>query len=152
MYVGIRMAGMILVLLAIYGLIIWGLALALRRLGVLSGKVAVLGCLIFGGGMGFWVVRAWPLDSIMLMDLPAVLAGDAIYRWTIQIWGNPASSQAHFTIPWIYRIPQVYFMTSIVIWGILGLLAQLAHNRRHQIPRFFRGWLSTHSSARKEPV
>ncbi|MDD5082927.1 MAG: hypothetical protein PHU08_06085, partial [Dehalococcoidales bacterium] len=133
MYVTIRMAGIVLLLLAIYGLIIWGLTLALRRLGVPSGRVIVLGCLIFGGGMGLWVVRAWPMDSIMLINLPAVLAGDAIYRWTIQIWGNPASSQAHYTIPWISRIPQVYFLTSMVIWGILGLLAQLAHNRRHQI-------------------
>ncbi len=124
------------VIFTIYGLILWGLASALRRLGVPSRRVILLAFLIFAAGTGIWTALVWPLDSATLVNLPAAFLGDALYQWSIRLIGDPASSQAHYTIPWVLRVPQVYVLVSFLVWGSLGLVIQLIRNRWPQITAF----------------
>ncbi len=125
-----------MVIFTIYGLILWGLASALRRLGVPSRRVILLAFLLFAGGTGIWAALVWPLDSATLVNLPAASFGDALYQGAIRLIGDPASPQAHYTIPWVLRVPQVYVLASFVVWGPLGLGIQLVRNRWFQITAF----------------
>ncbi|MDO8567242.1 MAG: hypothetical protein Q7R57_00845, partial [Dehalococcoidales bacterium] len=72
---------------------------------------------------------AWPLDVITLINFPAVILGETIYIESIQHIGDPHSSQAHYTIPWLLRIPQVHVLASMIVWGTLGFLIQFVRNR-----------------------
>jgi hypothetical protein len=132
----------ILVLFTVYGLVLWGLTLALRRLGVPSKGSIIIAFLIFAVGTGVWVALVWPLDSSTLLNFPASLFGDALYQWSIRYLGDPSSPQAHYTIPWLLRVPQVYVVASIILWGFLGLMIQLIHNHRRQIALCFRCYRS----------
>jgi hypothetical protein len=123
----------ILVLFVFYGLIILGLTLALRRLKVPAKIAVVLGFLIFSVISGLGVVWRWPDDISVMFNLPASLIGDWIYQTSIQYLGDPHSDQAHYTIPWILRVPQVYVLASVLFWGLVGLLIQLARNGRTRV-------------------
>jgi hypothetical protein len=86
-------------------------------------KVIIAGFLIYGIAVGFTAV--WfrqHTDSVFLLNIPGTLLGDAAYNLSIRFFGDPHSSQAHITIPWLLRIPQVYIPSSIFFWGILGTL------------------------------
>ena len=86
--------------------------------------------LAYGITIGFLSVWWWYVsDNLFLANIPAVLIGDQIYTTSINIFGNPYSVQAHYTIPWILRTPQVYVSVSIVFWGLLGFVVQLVHKR-----------------------
>ena len=79
--------------------------------------------------VGFLSVWWWHFsDNIFLPNIPGVLLGDEVYVHSIDFLGDPSSAQAHYTIPWILRIPQVYVPVSILFWGLLGLIIQVAHN------------------------
>lgn len=77
------------------------------------------------GLVGTW--WSYISDSPFLPNLPAVLLGDQIYILSVDIFGNPHSGQAHYTVPWLLRIPQVYVFVSFVLWGLFGLAVKLAH-------------------------
>jgi len=86
--------------------------------------------LAYGITIGFLSVWWWYVsDNLFLPNIPAVLLGDQIYTSSIDVFGNPYSGQAHYTIPWILRIPQVYVSVSIVFWGLLGFIVQLVRKR-----------------------
>jgi hypothetical protein len=119
---------LMLVVYAIYGLILWGLISLLRRVKVSSKWAIFIVFLAFGASIGVWVALRGPQDSSVLFNFPGVLFGDAIYQWSIQQMGDPHSFQAHYTIPWLLRIPQVYVLVSIVIWGLFGLVVQQIYN------------------------
>lgn len=68
-----------------------------------------------------------------MINFPATYFGDTIYGWSIQLLGNPHSFHAHDTIPWLLRVPQVYVIASIVLWGLLGLVVQLIYNFRQKM-------------------
>jgi hypothetical protein len=87
----------------------------------------LLGFLLFGLLMGF-LTALWSQlsDNIFLPNFPAVLYGDAVYEYSIILFGNPNFSQAHYTIPWLLRVPQVYVPVSMLFWGLCGLVIQLA--------------------------
>lgn len=131
----------ILVLFVFYSLIIFGLILALRRLEVPAKIAIVLGFLIFSVISGLGVVWRWPDDISVMVNFPASLIGDWIYQVSIQYLGDPHSDQAHYTIPWILRIPQVYVLASVLFWGLVGLLIQIIRNgwmrisSRHHLPQ-----------------
>ena len=83
----------------------------------------IIGFIVFGMVLGFTSV--WfrqHTDSMFLLNIPGTLLGDAAYGLTIRFFGDPHSSQAHYTIPWLFRIPQVYVPASILFWGLLGTL------------------------------
>ena len=89
----------------------------------------MLACLIFGIAMGLLTAYLWPNDTSVIVNLPASLFGDWIYQQSIRELGDPTSPQAHYTIPWLLRVPQVYVSASILFWGVAGALAQLVDNR-----------------------
>ena len=117
------------ILPAIYGLVILGLVIAFRKMQIPSKKAILLGFLVFGIAVGFLTAWAWPADSSFYFNVFGALLGDQIYNMSIQYFGDIVSPQAHYTIPWILRIPQVYVITSIVLYGLVGLLLQLIYNR-----------------------
>lgn len=118
------------ILPAIYGLVILGLVMAFRKMLVSSKKAILLGFLVFGIAVGFLTAWAWPADSSFYFNVLPALLGDQVYNSSIQHFGDMISPQAHYTVPWILRIPQVYVITSIVLYGLAGSLLQLIYNRR----------------------
>ena len=87
-------------------------------------KLIYIACfLLFGIGVGF--VSVWfdnNTDTIFFLNIPGTIIGDGIYSGAIRLFGDPGSSQAHNTIAWIYRTPQVYVLGSGIFWGILGVI------------------------------
>ncbi len=122
----------LLILSAIYGLAIFGLIVVLRKFEILSEKRIILSFLIFGIVTGFLVAWrwAWHRDIEIIINIFTVFLGDEVYKLSIMYLGDISSPQAHYTIPWILRIPQVYVIVSIIFWGLIGLLIQFIYNRR----------------------
>jgi len=118
------------ILSATYGLVIWGLVTILRKMRGSLKKVILLAFLVFGIATGFLTAWVWPTDSSVYFSVFAALLGDRVYDLSIQYFGDIISPQAHYTIPWILRIPQVYVTASIVLYGLVGLLLQLDYNRQ----------------------
>jgi len=90
----------------------------------------VIGFLIYGVIVG--LLSAWWRhfsDNIFLLNIPGVLLGHEVYELSIYWLGDPGSPQAHYTIPGILRIPQVYIPVSMLFWGMIGLAIQMAINR-----------------------
>ena len=86
-------------------------------------KVIITGFIIFGVAVGF--IAVWfrqHTDMVFLLNIPGTLLGDAVYGLSIRFFGDPHSSQAHYTIPWLFRIPQVYVLASIFFWGLVGTI------------------------------
>jgi hypothetical protein len=87
--------------------------------------------LLFGGIMGLLAVYSWTTRSgetlplLILFNAPGILLGDELYVRSIDLLGEPSSEHAHFTIPWVLRVPQVYVISSMLSWGLVGLLAGL---------------------------
>ncbi|MFC2068454.1 hypothetical protein ACFLTP_05555 [Chloroflexota bacterium] len=99
--------------------------------------------LLYGFVVGFISVWWWNFsDSLFLPNVPGMLIGDKAYSLSIEIFGNPSSSQAHYSIPWILRVPQIYVPITFFFWGLLGLIVQLCRN-------LIRG-LSSHAERKKE--
>jgi len=119
----------LLILPAIYGLVILGLIVVFRQMQVPPKKAVLIGFLVFGTAIGFFAAWLWPADSSFYLNIFPALLGDQVYNLSIQHFGHMISPQAHYTIPWILRIPQVYVITSIVLYGLVGLLLQLIYNR-----------------------
>ncbi len=128
----------IAIVYGIYTLFCLGLIAVLRKMRVSSKIRVFLSILILGVITGFAVFSLWPGDVIVILNIPAVLLGDKIYVWSIDLLGDPSSFQAHYTIPWLLRIPQVYVIVSVLFWGLVGLVVQLVHNRKGEISRFMR--------------
>jgi hypothetical protein len=86
-------------------------------------KVIITGFIIFGTALG--LANVWfrqNTDAVFFLNIPGMWLGDVIYTLSVKLFGDPHSSQAHYTIPWLLRIPQVYVPISILFWGILGML------------------------------
>lgn len=115
---------------AVYGLIVWGIVVLFRRVQPLPRTRLLVGFLVAGLVAGIVAMVAWPADVAALLNLPGVLLGDAVYSGSISLIGDPSSSQAHFTIPWPLRVPQVYLLVSVLVWGIAGSIVQAAVNRK----------------------
>jgi len=103
-------------------------------------KVRILtGFLIYGLVVG--VVSVWWAgisDMIFLLNIPGVMLGDEAYILAIRYLGDPSSPHAHYTIPWILRINQVYVPVSIIFWGLMGLIIQLIYNGIKRFKASFR--------------
>ena len=115
---------------AVYGLIAWGIVVLLRRFEVLSSTRVLVGCLVAGLVAGVVAMLAWPADVAVLLNLPGVLLGDMVYSGSIRLFGDPSSSQAHYTIPWLLRVPQVYVLVSVLVYGLIGAIVQVVLNRQ----------------------
>jgi len=97
----------------------------------MNKKIFILSFLFYGVVVGLISTQLWQIsDTPFFLNIPGVLIGDIVYGLSIDFLGNPSSSQAHFTIPWVLRIPQVYIPVSIIFWGIIGLISQLIYNSK----------------------
>ncbi len=86
-------------------------------------RIIIAGFIVYGTVVGF--IAVWfrqNTDTVFLLNIPGTLLGDTIYGLSIRSFGDPYSSQAHYTIPWLFRIPQVYVPVSILLWGLIGTL------------------------------
>ena len=119
----------LLILPAIYGLVILGLIVVFRRMQVPSKKAILLGFVAFGIAIGFFAAWLWPADSSFYFNAFGAFLGDQVYNLSIRYFGDIISPQAHYTIPWILRVPQVYVIASIAVYGLVGLVLQLVYNR-----------------------
>jgi hypothetical protein len=90
----------------------------------------LLGFTLYGSVVGFVSAWWWHIsDNLFLLNVPGMILGDKLYEFSIQVFGDPYSPQAHFSIPWILRIPQVYVPVSVIFWVIIGLMIQIIYNR-----------------------
>ena len=86
--------------------------------------------IVYGIAAGF--IAVWfrqHTDMVFLLNIPGTLLGDAVYGLSIRFLGDPHSSQAHFTTPWLFRIPQVYVPVSIFFWGLLGAVILVTYGK-----------------------
>jgi hypothetical protein len=120
----------LLLLLGLYAVTIWGLVWLLRRLRVSRRWAILLGFLGFGAVTGALTVWVWPFDSSIYFNFPATFVGDWVYNSSIQVFGDAHSPQAHWTIPWLLRIPQVYIAVAIALSGLAGGALQWADTWR----------------------
>jgi hypothetical protein len=123
----------VIALYAVYGVIVWGVVVLLRRFGALPRTRVLVGFLVAGAVAGLVAMVVWPAEVAVLLNLPGVLLGDVVYRGAIGLFGDPSSPQAHFTIPWLLRVPQVYVPVSVLVWGLVGCVVQVAVNRKKQL-------------------
>lgn len=117
------------IVLGLYGLVIAALAWMLRRLGVPGSRAILSGFLVYGLAAGILAVALWPMDTSVYPNVLASWAGDWIYMNAIDYIGDPHSDQAHYTIPWLLRVPEVYALASITVCGALGIAVQWLYNR-----------------------
>jgi hypothetical protein len=117
---------------AVYGLIVWGIVVLLRRFGALPRTRVLVGFLVAGLVAGLVAMLAWPADVAVLLNLPGVLLGDMVYSGSIRLFGDPSSPQAHYTIPWLLRVPQVYVLVSALVYGLVGAIVQVVLNRQRK--------------------
>ena len=88
-------------------------------------------------GLAAGLASAWwrqYSDGVFPLNLPGVIIGDMAYAAAITMLGNPISDQAHYSIPWMLRTPQVYVPASLIFWCLAGLALQRLLNlsRRKQ--------------------
>ena len=113
----------------IYAGAISALWLVFRRLGVARGRAAFYSLVTVGLVTGILAGILWPLDSSTLPNVYGVLLGDWLYDHTIQWIGDPHSDNAHETVPWLFRVPQVYVTASTALYAVIGLVLWLALGR-----------------------
>lgn len=99
-------------------------AALLRRLRIGGRNTIVLAFVIWGLASGLLAAGLWPLDSTVYANVYAVLLGDQVYTWAIRWLGDPHSAQAHTTIPWVLRAPQVYVAAGLLSGAVAGVCAQ----------------------------
>jgi hypothetical protein len=100
----------------------------------------IIGFLIYGLVAG--ILSVWwdgISDMIFPLNIPGVILGDGAYGLAIRYLGDSGSPYAHYTIPWILRINQVYVPISIIFWGLIGLVIQLIYNRTKRFKGSQRG-------------
>jgi hypothetical protein len=98
---------------------------------MLSGKSKILvGFLVYGIAAGLLSFWWWGIsDNLFLLNIPGELLGYEVYDISIRLLGDLFSPQAHYSIPWILRIPQVFVPVSTLFWGVIGLGVQTAYVR-----------------------
>ena len=89
----------------------------------------IIGFLVYGVIAGLLSSWWWHIsDNIFYLNIPGDMLGQLIYEQSITVFGESTSPQAHYTIPWILRIPQVYVPASVLLWGLFGWIIQLVYN------------------------
>jgi hypothetical protein len=109
--------------------ILLGLAVLFRRSGMPEDRFVLVSFLVFGIVLGLASAFLWPQDLSVYLNVLGAAAGDGIYHTAITVIGNPNSDQAHFTIPWLFRVPLVYAWISPMLYGVIGLAIQLIHSQ-----------------------
>jgi hypothetical protein len=106
--------------------------MGMKREPTMKSKI-LKGFLAYGVAVGLLSYWWWHFsDNLFLLNVPGDLLGYLVYDLSIKFLGNPFSPQAHYTIPWILRIPQVFVPVSLFFWGILGLAIQAVVSRMRE--------------------
>ena len=100
----------------------------LYKVGIHERHMIFAGFAIFGLLAGTFSGLADYREDLNISNFIGVFLGDEIYRYAINHLGNPHSFQAGYTIPWIFRVPQIYLYTSLISYSIIGLITQLIYN------------------------
>jgi hypothetical protein len=108
---------------------LFGLAMLFRRMGMPENRFVVVSFLLFGINLGLASALLWPRDLGVYLNVLGTAAGDWVYTASIQWIGNPNSDQAHYTIPWVLRIPQVTAWVSPLLYGAIGWLIQFGYDQ-----------------------
>ncbi|MFA4837245.1 MAG: hypothetical protein WC749_14410, partial [Dehalococcoidia bacterium] len=111
------------------GICIVALALLFRGLGMSKRQIIFASFAAFGLLSGLMLASSKSSEGLQMVNIIGENLGERIYEFSIDHFGNPHSSNAHYTIPWLLRLPQVRLFTSVVPLSFLGLLAQLVYNR-----------------------
>jgi hypothetical protein len=93
------------------------------------GTVAVfVAFLLYGAVVGALTMQSWTdrngetAPPLLIVNALGVYLGDEVYVRSIDLIGDPSSDRAHFSIPWVLRLPYVYVASSALSWGLVGLL------------------------------
>jgi hypothetical protein len=89
--------------------------------------------LLFGTALGLASVVLWPKDLGVYLNIPGTAAGDWVYRFSIEAFGNPHSDQAHYSIPWMMRVPQIHAVVSPILYLLPGIAVQWVYNRVRRV-------------------
>jgi hypothetical protein len=100
----------------------------LLKIGISERYIIFAGFAIFGLIAGTFSGLAEHREGLGLFNALGVYLGDEVYSYAINHFGDPHSFQAHYTIPWVFRISQVYLFTSVVSYSVVGLVIQIAYN------------------------
>jgi hypothetical protein len=86
------------------------------------------GFLVYGLAVGLLSSWWWGIsDNLFLLNIPGELLGYEVYGIAIRLLGDSSLPQAHYSIPWILRVPQVFVPVSALLWGVIGLVLQTAY-------------------------
>jgi hypothetical protein len=103
--------------------IVLGLVITFDMLSV-SRKLSLFLAFILVGIFVGWISATGGGEAAFAWNPLGVLLGDWVYHYTITNYGDPHSAMAHYTIPWIARIPQIYLLCTLVIYGSVGIMAE----------------------------
>ncbi|MCE2505115.1 MAG: hypothetical protein J4F36_01295 [Nitrosopumilaceae archaeon] len=104
------------------------------------GKIFFI-ILAYGIFAGLFLGITWPDEGIqILLNVPGMLLGDQMHLTSVDMIGDPTSSDAFHTVPLILRQPYVYLLSSILFWGLLGfgiqcLIRRIQNNTKKYLPR-----------------
>jgi hypothetical protein len=129
----------LVILVAVYSAILAGVVWLIRRLEAPKRRTIFMSFLTFGLAAGILTMLLWPHDSYVLPNVFGVWLGDWIYVHAIGWIGEPHSSQAHDTIPWVLQVPQVYAIASTGLCASVGLVLQWIYERSRK-PASARTW------------
>ncbi len=145
---------------ALYGIIFtFGIAVAvilasyyiLTFMKIPKKIVIFLSFFICGAVKGYLAAEIWPNEGGIYFSVLGVLLGDEIYDRAprestgemictpvVILTPNGGSYEANYTeCHPVYRVkysvldlPNVYILSSIIIWSLFGLVAQIIYNRR----------------------
>ena len=108
---------------------------SLRKERVGSGTVAFsVAFLLYGAVVGALTTQSWRANNgetsplLLLVNWPGVQLGDEAYVRGIELIGDPSSDRAHSTIPRVLRVPDVYVGSSLLSWGLVGVLVGWARS------------------------
>ncbi|MCS6768434.1 MAG: hypothetical protein RMJ59_04985 [Candidatus Nitrosocaldus sp.] len=80
--------------------------------------------IVYGVVIGLVSIRVRPWDPMYVINTVPLLIGDVIYSYSTRHIGDPSSPDAHHTVPWICRVPQIYLFTSTGFWGMVGMVLE----------------------------
>ncbi|MFA5056052.1 MAG: hypothetical protein WC562_07780 [Dehalococcoidia bacterium] len=100
----------------------------LHKIGISERYIIFAGFAVFGLFAGTFSGLVEHREGLMISNFIGVCLGDEVSSYAINHLGDPYSPQAHYTIPWVFRVPQVYLFASLVSYSIIGLIIQAAYN------------------------
>lgn len=117
-------------IICLLGCVIVTLALVffIRKIGIGKRYIIFAGFAIFGLLAGTFSGLVEHREGLIISNIIGVYLGDEVYSYAINHLGDPHSFQAHYTIPWVFRIPQIYLFTSLISYSVIGLVIQLIYN------------------------